>query len=115
MKTTFIKLLFLVLFITNSAFSSHQKLEVKSEKKTLIFQGITVNDDFKFIDEKQVEFFFYDVDEEVEISLYDEELIGVAFEVEWKEVSIYVTDENGENTEETKIIKRIISLKEVQK
>jgi len=102
-----------IFFISISLFNS---LAINSQEKdnTIVatFVELTDADYYKFTDEKNNTLLFYDMTEDVEISLYDEEYIGKKFTIVWKEITISMFDDDGEETGETKKVKRIISLKE---
>ncbi|AQS94551.1 hypothetical protein BXQ17_10940 [Polaribacter sp. BM10] len=77
---------------------------------TATFIEITNDDFFKFIDADKKEILFYDVIEEVEISLYDDENLNKKFTITWVEKEIELIDEEGDLTGEKKKVKSITSL-----
>lgn len=77
---------------------------------TATFIEITNDDFFKFIDTDKKEILFYDIIEEVEISLYDDENLNKKFTITWVEKEIELMDEEGDLTGEKKKVKSITSL-----
>lgn len=100
----------LVLF-TLISFSAKKATPINQENKlTAIFKGLTTNDYYKFVDDKKEEHLFYDVDQEVEIGLDDESLIGKKFTLTWKTKEIDVYDNNGDETGEKLTVKTILTI-----
>ncbi|WP_435414083.1 hypothetical protein [Polaribacter aestuariivivens] len=98
-----------VLFISASL-SFTTKTVVNLNTLTATFQGITDDDFYKFVDDAKKETLFYDINEEIEISLYDDDLIGKKFNITWAEKEIEVMDEDGELTGEKTKVKTITAL-----
>lgn len=71
-----------VLFIA-TALSFTTKFSDIQNTITATFIEITNDDFFKFIDADKKEILFYDVIEEVEISLYDDENLNKKFTITW--------------------------------
>ncbi len=99
----------LVLLIAVSIAST--KVTIQENKIVATFNGLTEDDNYKFTDEKNKEHLFYDIDEEIEVDLYDEELIGKKYTITWKTKEIEDFDEEGEETGKTITVKIITSLK----
>ena len=53
---------------------------------------------------------FYDINEKIEISLYDDEFIDEKFKITWVEKEIDLQDDEGELTGEKKSVKSITGL-----
>lgn len=83
-----------------------------SNKLIATFKGLTETEYFKFVDAKNVPFLFYDLDENIELSLYEEELIGKKFNITWVTKVIDVIDEDGNPTDEKETVKSITAIKE---
>lgn len=98
-----------VLFIA-TALSFTTKFSDIQNTITATFIEITNDDFFKFIDADKKEILFYDVIEEVEISLYDDENLNKKFTITWVEKEIELIDEEGDLTGEKKKVKSITSL-----
>ncbi|QOD59781.1 hypothetical protein H9I45_10510 [Polaribacter haliotis] len=98
-----------VLFITASL-SFTSKTTVKENTLTATFKGLNNDDYFKFEDDDKKVILFYDVNEEIEISLYDDDLIGKKFSITYVEKEIEVFDEDGEETGEKKKVNSITAL-----
>ncbi|MFD2529827.1 MULTISPECIES: hypothetical protein [Polaribacter] len=98
-----------VLFIA-TALSFTTKFSDIQNTITATFIEITNDDFFKFIDADKKEILFYDVIEEVEISLYDDENLNKKFTITWVEKEIELMDEEGDLTGEKKKVKSITSL-----
>jgi len=108
MKTLY-SLAAFVLFISASL-SFTSKINVKENTLTATFKGLTIDDYFKFEDDNNKIFLFYDIKEDIDINLYDDELIDKKFTLTWSEIEIELTDENGDLTGEKKKGKYIIEL-----
>ncbi|KGL60137.1 MULTISPECIES: hypothetical protein [unclassified Polaribacter] len=108
MKTLY-SLTAFVLFISASL-SFTSKINVKENTLTATFKGLTIDDYFKFEDDNNKIFLFYDIKEDIDINLYDDELIDKKFTLTWSEIEIELTDENGDLTGEKKKGKYIIEL-----
>jgi hypothetical protein len=98
----------LVLLIAVSIAST--KVTIQENKIVATFNGLTEDDNYKFTDEKNKEHLFYDIDEEIEVDLYDEELIGKKYTITWKTKEIEDFDEEGEETGKKITVKIITSL-----
>lgn len=98
-----------VLFIA-TALSFTTKFSDIQNTITATFIEITNDDFFKFIDTDKKEILFYDIIEEVEISLYDDENLNKKFTITWVEKEIELMDEEGDLTGEKKKVKSITSL-----
>lgn len=98
-----------VLFIA-TALSFTTKFSDIQNTITATFIEITNDDFFKFIDADKKEILFYDIIEEVEISLYDDENLNKKFTITWVEKEIELMDEEGDLTGEKKKVKSITSL-----
>jgi hypothetical protein len=77
---------------------------------TATFIEITEEDYFRFIDADRQEFLFYDVNEDVEISLYDDDYLNKKFTISWIDKEIELTDDEGDLTGAKKIVKTITTL-----
>ena len=87
----------LLLFV--SASLSFTSKTIFTEKTlTATFIEVTEDDFFKFIDADKKEVLFYDVNEEVEISLYDDDYLNKKFSITYVEKEIELTDDEGELT-----------------
>ncbi|MCI2229466.1 hypothetical protein MC378_09835 [Polaribacter sp. MSW13] len=102
-----------VLFISASL-SFTSKTVVKENTLTATFKEVTEEDYYKFIDNNKKEILFYDINEEIEISLYEDEFIGKKFSITWVEKEIEITDDEGELTGEKKKVKSITKLKLIE-
>ena len=100
----------ILLLITISLSFTAKKMLVENSIKAT-FTEVTEEDYFKFITPDKQEVLFYDIDEEVEISLYDDTYLNKKFEITWVEKEIELSDDEGDLTGEKKKVKSIISLK----
>ncbi len=82
-------------------------------KFTGTFSGLSDDYYFNFKDADNKITVFNEIDNEVETDLFDEEAIGKKFEITWEDITIELTDENGEPTGETEKGKRIVAMKEM--
>lgn len=98
-----------VLFIATSLSFTTKSVE-NSNTLTATFKGITDDDFYKFEDDAKKTVLFYDMDEEIEISLYDEDLIGQKFTITWIEKEVDDLDEEGEITGKMKKVKSITAI-----
>lgn len=102
-----------VLFISASL-SFTTKTTLKENTLTATFMEVTVDDFFKFIDSDKKEILFYDVHEDIEISLYDDDNLNKQFSITWVEKEIELLDDEGDLTGEKKKVKSITVLKLVK-
>ncbi|EAR13598.1 hypothetical protein PI23P_03852 [Polaribacter irgensii 23-P] len=100
-----------ILLLISISLSFTNKIIVSENAITATFMEITEEDYFKFITPDKQEVLFYDIDEEVEISLYDDTYLNKKFEITWVEKEIELSDDEGDLTGEKKKVKSIISLK----
>lgn len=108
MKTLYSLAAFVIFISASLSFTS--KINVKENTLTATFKGLTIDDYFKFEDDNNKIFLFYDIKEDIDINLYDDELIDKKFTLTWSEIEIELTDENGDLTGEKKKGKYIIEL-----
>jgi hypothetical protein len=110
MKTIY-RIAFLLTIFMSLSFAS--KAVLKENNLIATFIEVTEDDYFKFIDAEQKEFLFYDIQEDVEISLYDEDTINKNFNITWIDKEIELTDDEGDLTGEKKKVKSITALEPV--
>ena len=84
----------------------------KQFTKSLTFLEITENVKHKFVDAQKNIILFDDINDDVEINLYDDEITGTIFIVTWEEEIEEVYDNEGKPTGKTTIIKRILEIEE---
>lgn len=109
MKTIYTSALCVLFIVVSLSFTSIQK-----ENKTIAtFTGVTESDFYSFKDEKNIEILFYDIYEDVQIDLFDDENKGKKFTITWVEKQIDEYDDDGEETGDKITVKSITSL-EVQ-
>ena len=113
MKKTIICFFFLLASANFSLYSSGI-ITNKDNVLTATFKEVTDNDEFSFEDDKKVVHVFYDMNEEIEIDLYDEDWVGKKFTITWIEKTIDVFDDEDEPTGKKIKVKSIIALKEVK-
>jgi hypothetical protein len=106
------KIIYRIAFLLFISLSLSFASKAIQKENTLIATFIEVTDEdyFKFIDADKKEFLFYDVQEDVEISLYDEESINKSFSITWVDIEIELTDDEGDLTGEKKKVKSITTL-----
>ena len=102
-----------VLFISASLSFTSKKVQ-KENTLTATFIEVTDDDYFKFITIDKKEVLFYDVHEDIEISLYDDDNLNKKFTITWVEKEIELIDEEGDLTGEKKKVKSITVLKLVK-
>lgn len=102
----------LILLITLS-FSAKK---VTSQDNTLVatYKGVTENDYYKFVDDKKVEYLFYELDETVELGLEDDENIGKKFSLTWSSREIDEINNEGDETGVKLTVKTILTIKQVK-
>lgn len=101
----------LVLLITAS-FSFTTNVQEKSNKLTATFLGLTEDQYYKFVDADKNEYLFYDYNDDIDISLEDDENLNKKFAIIWVEKEVNETDEEEEEiSEKTFKVKSIIALK----
>ncbi|MGJ8744215.1 hypothetical protein [Polaribacter sp.] len=100
-----------VLFITLSL--SINTISAQENNNTVAtFKGVTEADYFKFENAEGATILFYDIDENIDIALYDDEFIGKKFSITWVLKKIEVLDEEGNPTEDLQEVNSITALKE---
>lgn len=109
MKTLY-SVAFLLLISASLSFTT--KLTVKENTLTATYKGISDEDFYKFIDDKKVEHLFYDLDDNIEFALDDDDDIDKKFTLTWKNKQIDEYDEEGEETGGKITVKTILSIKE---
>lgn len=102
----------IALFIAVSFSAKKVTLQEKENKLIATFKSITDKEFYKFVDEKNVEHLFYDLDESIEIGLEDDIYLNKKFTITWKTKQIDELDDNGEETGEKITVKTILTLKE---
>lgn len=102
----------LVLFITLTFSVNSISAQEKENKIVATFKGVTETEYFKFVDDKNVTILFYDLDENIELSLYEDEYIGKKFNITWVKKEIDIIDEEGNPTDEKESVKSIIAITE---
>jgi hypothetical protein len=100
----------LVLFIALSFSAKKSTLQEKENKLVATFKSITVTGFYKFVDDKDVSYLFYDLAEDIEISLEDESSLNKKFSIKWTTKQIDELDEDGEETGERITVKSILSI-----
>jgi hypothetical protein len=112
LKLKIMKIIYHIAFLLFiSLYLSFASKAIQKENTLIaIFIEVTDEDYFKFIDADKKEFLFYDVQEDVEISLYDEESINKKFSITWVDIEIELTDDEGDLTGEKKKVKSITTL-----
>ncbi|WP_166386042.1 MULTISPECIES: hypothetical protein [unclassified Polaribacter] len=102
----------LVLFITLTFSVNSISAQEKENKIVATFKGLTEMEYFRFVDDKDVTILFYDLDENIELSLYEDEMIDKKFNITWINKEIDLIDEEGNFTGETQTVKSISAIKE---
>ncbi|WP_439128690.1 hypothetical protein [Polaribacter sp.] len=90
------------------------KNTILENKLTATYKGVTNEDFYKFEDDAKKITLFYDIDENIEISLYDDDLIGTKYIVTWIEKEIEQLDEEGEITGAKIKVKSITAIEEAK-
>lgn len=87
----------------------------QQEKNTITatYNGVTEDGMFQFTDADKNIILFYRMSDEIEISLYDDDLIGITFKITWEEEEIEEIDKEGEPTGEMLVVNNIIQLKKL--
>ncbi|MDD7915517.1 hypothetical protein [Polaribacter ponticola] len=100
----------LVLFIACSF--SAKKITSQENKVIATYNSITDKGFYKFIDAKNVEHLFYDLDGSLDIELEDENYLDKKFSITWKTKEIDELDDEGEETGNKITVKIIFTIKE---
>jgi hypothetical protein len=112
MKAIVSATLFLLISVTISGMNNSIYPQDKNTI-TATFNGVTDDGMFQFTDSNKNSILFYRMSDEIEISLYNDELIGLTFKITWKEEEIDEYDEEGEATGKTQIVKNIMKLEKM--
>jgi hypothetical protein len=110
MKTLFASVIYM-LFITIGISSNNIDAQKKQNTVVATFKGITDTDFYRFVAAKNNEILFYDIDEDIEISLYDDDNIDKTFTIVWIDKQIDEYDDEGEATGQKITVKSITSIK----
>ncbi|QVY64570.1 hypothetical protein [Polaribacter sp. Q13] len=100
-----------ILFI---AFSfSAKKIAFQETVHTLVatYIGATENQDYKFIDDNNVEYLFYDISKNISFEKEDDSKINKKFILTWKNKLVDEYDSVGQKTGGQIIVKTILSIK----
>lgn len=109
MKTTVA--IVMALFISLTVISSNKNFNQQESKKlNATYNGVTDDGTYKFTDAKSKIVYFDAVSDDINIDLYDEELIGKKFSITWEEEDVDEYDDEGEPTGKTVIYKTITEL-----
>jgi hypothetical protein len=111
-KSVFILPFLFILFGFSEDFD-HKKIEKKfyDQSITGIYQGLNENFEFVFKTDNGTIVTFQETVDNVPIDLFDDASIGKKYEITWTELTINITDDEGEPTGEKSNIKRITSIK----
>ena len=88
-------------------------LSNQQEQLTATFIGLTDDYYFEFKDEKGNNVVFNEISGDVDVNLFDEEVIGKKFDITWEPYTLDETDEDGEPTGNKIPAKRIIAMTEI--
>ena len=110
MKTLYTS--FILLLITLTFPANIISAQEKENKITATFKEVTEDEYFKFIDDKEVIYLFFDLDDSINFALYEEENIGKKFTLTWVDKVIEVLDEEDKPTGKKLNVKSITSIKE---
>jgi hypothetical protein len=110
MKKLFTTALVLLIALSFSA----KKVTLQENKLVATFIGVTDTDYYKFIDDKKIEYLFYDLDENVELGLEDDENIGKKFSITWNSKEIDEIDSQGDETGVKLTVKTILTIVEIK-
>ncbi|MCF8295907.1 MAG: hypothetical protein K9J13_00060 [Saprospiraceae bacterium] len=91
---------------------SNRNYQQKENEVIATYNGLTDDNMFKFTDLKAKVILFYEISDDVEIDLYDDDYIGQKFKITWDEVEHDEYDEYGDPTGTTFKAKRILKLEE---
>ncbi len=101
------------LLMASIAVSAHK---VTDDQKSFIgtYLGLTENFEYKFQDENGKEIIFSEINDEVEIDLYNEENYNKKFRVTWMQNTVEELDDEGEPTGESYTVNVIMAIEEVE-
>lgn len=85
----------------------------QQEQLTATFVGLTDDYYFEFKDEKGNSVIFNEISGDVDVNLFDEEVIGKKFDITWEPYTLDETDEDGEPTGDKIPARRIIAMTEI--
>lgn len=100
----------LVLFMSVSF--AINTISAQENKIIATFTNITEKGFYKFIDDKNATYLFYDVAEDVEIALDDEIFLNKKFSITYTTKQIDELDDEGEETGELITVKSILTITE---
>lgn len=106
---------FLVAFLlmVSISLSAHKVID---DQKSFIgtYLGLTEDFEYKFQDEKGNEIIFSEINEEVEIDLYNEENYNKKYRVTWVQNTVEELDDEGEPTGTSYTVNMIVAIEEVE-
>jgi hypothetical protein len=100
----------IVLFITLSF--AVNTISAQENKVVATFKSVTEKGFYKFTDDNNTTYLFYDVAEGVEIALDDESYFNKKFSITWTTKQIDELDEEGDETGDKITVKTILTIKE---
>ncbi len=109
------KTLALFLFLIVSSNTSYTYDYNRTSQKSIIgiYEGLTENMEFRFIDSNDKVYFFDEIAEGIEYDLYDESYFGQKFKVSWEGRDIEILDIEDEPTGKTGVIRVITGLQKL--
>ena len=111
MKTLVIMVIALFSYTNNN----HTTETILQEQQQYIgtFAGLTDDYYFEFKDVQGKSTVFHEINNDVDVNLFDEDAAGKKYEITWEAFTIEETDDDGEPTGETQQGKRITAMKEI--
>ncbi|WP_218597872.1 hypothetical protein [Polaribacter sp. NJDZ03] len=109
MKTLYTSIV--ILFIACSF--SAKKITFQETVHTLVatYIGPTENQDYKFVDDNNIEYLFYDKSKNIDFEKEDDSKINKKFILTWKNKLVDEYDSVGQQTGEKITVKTILSIK----
>lgn len=104
----------LVLFMTLSFAINTTSAQEKINNLIATFKSVTDTGYYKFVDDKNVEYLFYDLDESIQIGLDDDANINKKFSLTWKTKEVDEYNSEGEETGNKITVNTILTLKEIK-
>ena len=95
--------------------SSHITETILQEQQQYIgtFTGLTDDYYFEFKDVQGKSTIFHEINNNVDVNLFDDDATGKKYELTWEAFTIEETDDDGEPTGDTQQGKRITAMKEI--
>ncbi len=104
----------IISFGFNFNISPELKNKIADDKKIIgTYTGLNDHFEYVFKTEQGTLIAFQEIIDNIGVDLFDDATIGKKFEITWTELTVQITDDEGEPSGETAFVKRITSIKSI--